>query len=132
VTTASWGGSVGSIAGNSSAWVFAGPFATVTTTATQRLTGAAEAPLGLPVGAAAQDVQVDLCYQSTAAGASVLNFSGGNYSIHRMFPERRSYVGVGSVVPGAGTWRVGLCVYNFSAAAVSQNDYVNGYVQVTN
>jgi hypothetical protein len=133
VSTTSWGGVVASIPGNGAAWIFAGPFATVTTTATQKLTGAAEAPLGLTAGAAAQITRVDLCYQSTAAGATVTNFSGGNWSEHRVVAERRQYVAVGSVTPGAGTWRVGLCVHNSGgAAAISDNDYVNGYVQVTN
>ncbi|NUQ77685.1 MAG: collagen-like protein, partial [Polyangiaceae bacterium] len=96
------------------------------------LTGAAEAPMGLPAGSPAQSARIDLCYQPSAGG-TLTNFSGGFYSIHRMTGERRAYPAAGTVVPGAGTWNVGLCVLNNGgAAAISDNDYTNGYVQVTN
>lgn len=125
------GGPVAAIPGNSGVYVFAGPTATVTTAAGQRLTGASEAPIGLPSGSAAQTANVDLCYQPNAGGA-LINFSGGNYSIHRFVGERRAYTAVGTVVPGAGTWKVGMCVQNNGPAQISDNDFVNGYVQVTN
>jgi hypothetical protein len=131
VATGVFGGFVSALPGSSGVYVFAGPTATVTTAAGQRLTGAAEAPMGLGAGSAAQTANVDLCYQPNAGGA-LLNFSGSNYSIHRFVAERRAYTAVGSVVPGAGTWKVGMCVLNGGAAQISDNDYVNGYVQVTN
>ena len=131
VTTAFFGGFVSSIAGAQTGYVFAGGTVNVTTTATQRLTGAAEAPMGLTAGATAQTANVDLCYRPSGGG-TLTNFSGGFYSIHRFVAERRAYVGTGTVIPGAGTWTVGLCVYNYGAATISDNDYTNGYVQVTN
>jgi hypothetical protein len=132
VATGFFGGLVSAITGNSLAYVFAGGTVLVTTTATQRLTGAAEAPMGLAAGAAAQTAFIDLCYQP-AAGGALSNFSGGFYSIHRMVAERRAYTAVGTVVPGAGSWNVGLCVRNGGGGAtISDNDYTNGYVQVTN
>ncbi len=133
VATAALAGSAGvSIAGNSTVYVFVGPTAQVTTTATQRLTGAAEAPLGLATGSAATTGFVGLCYQSTAAGSVINNFVGGNYSVHRFVGGREAYPAVGTVVPGAGTYNVGYCVRNLGVTAITDNDWVNGYVQVTN
>jgi hypothetical protein len=37
-----------------------------------------------------------------------------------------------SVQPGVGTFNVGLCAENSSATAINNNDFVEGYVQVTN
>jgi hypothetical protein len=131
VTTASFIGPVGSIAGSSSVWVFAGPTAIVTTTASQRLTGTAEAPMGLAT-AGPQNAEVDMCFQPNAGG-TLINFSGGGYSIHEFRSDRRNYSAVGTVVPGAGTWKVGMCVLNYGgASAISNNDFVNGWVLVSN
>ena len=121
---------ISSIPGNGVAWVFAGPFAVVTTTAMQRLTGVGEAPLGLAAGT--QTARVDLCFQNNAVPGILTNFSGGSYSLHQFAAVRAAYPAVGSVVPGAGTWRVGTCVFNSGVNALSNNDYGNGWVQVTN
>jgi hypothetical protein len=136
VTTATFAGLVGSIVG-AATFAFAGPTATVTTTANQRLTATAEAPLGFAVGVTDSTAAIDICFRP-AAGGTLTNFAGGNYSDHGIVAERRSYSATGSVIPGAGTWAVGLCVANRDAAgtanpsAISNNDYVNGWVQVTN
>ena len=133
VATVAISGFAGSpIAPNSTVYVFAGPTAQVTTTATQRLTGAAEAPLGLAVGAGATTGYIGLCYQSTAAGSVITNFVGGAFSIHRFVGGREAYPAAGTVVPGAGTYNVGYCIRNVGATALTDNDYVNGYVQITN
>lgn len=132
VATALFSGAVVTINGSSAAWVFAGGTATVTTTATQRLTGAAEAPMGLGVGATPQKGRVGICYQDSVNGGAVINFSGGNYSIHQFNVGRLPYSAAGTVLPGAGTWKVGLCVFNNNLAPLSDNDYSNGFVQVTN
>ncbi len=130
VTTVAFNGPVTSIAAGSSAYVFAGPSALVTTTASQRLTGSAAAPLGLAAGA--QVAIIGLCYQPNAGG-SLANFVSTSYSVHLVVAERRTYSASATVVPGAGTWRVGMCVSNYVGAnAISNNDYVNGWVQVTN
>ncbi len=135
VTTATFAGAVPSIAG-AVALVFAGPTATVTTTAGQRLTATAVAPLGFGAGALPSTALVDVCYRPQAGG-NLINFAAGNYAEHRFVAERRGYSAAGSVVPGAGTWLVGLCLANATGAganpsAISDNDYVNGWVQVTN
>ena len=131
VAVAAFSGPVQSIAGPSSVYVFAGPVATVTTTALQRLTGSAVAPLGLPPGSPVSRAGVGLCFEPQP-GAGVANFTGANYVLQDIFAERRSYAAAGSVVPGAGTWRVGMCVRNTGSVPINTNDFVNGWVMVTN
>jgi hypothetical protein len=33
---------------------------------------------------------------------------------------------------GAGTWNLGYCVKNYGPNAISNNDFVNGWIMVTN
>jgi hypothetical protein len=122
-------GSVAVIPANGVAYVFAGPQAVVTTTAVQRLTGGAVTSLG--AAAAIASVRIDLCYQPNGGGALV-NFSGGNYVEHPFTTARLPFSATGSVVPGAGTWKVGLCVFNNSVTQINQTNWMNGWVQVTN
>lgn len=135
VTTRFFAGSVGSIAPSSpSVWAFAGPTSPVTTTtATQRLTGAATAQMGMNAGSPMQSGDVDLCYQANGGG-TLSNFSGfSNFMTTQFFGgERRGYAATASVVPGAGSWNVGFCVRNRGTSAISNNDFVNGWVMVTN
>jgi hypothetical protein len=112
---------------NTLTWAFMGPTALVSTTAVQRLTGTAEVPIG---AAASTTVHIDLCYQPNGGGALV-NFSGGAYSIHQVTTTRAEFSAVGSVVPGAGNWNVGMCTRQ-NTSQINNNDYVNGWVQVTN
>lgn len=131
VATGSFSGLINTIAASSSAYVFAGGTATVTTTAGQRLTATAVGPMGLAAASAVQNGIVDVCYQPSAGG-TISNFAGGSYMLHRFGPQRTPYAAAGSVVPGANTWKVGLCVRNTGAVAITDNDYSNGWVQVTN
>jgi hypothetical protein len=109
-------------------WQFAGPQGTVTTRAGERLVAAAEAPLEVSTN---QNMRYGLCYQSTAPASAVINFVGGSYSIGELTTQRISWSASASVVPGAGTWRVGFCVFNYDTNTVNiTGDYVNGWVQV--
>jgi hypothetical protein len=79
-----------------------------------------------------QAVQYDLCYQPNAGG-TLVNFTGAGYSIGQFTTNRFAWTAAGSVVPGAGTWKVGFCVFNNGGAiAISNNDFVNGWVLITN
>jgi hypothetical protein len=131
VATAAFSGFVSAIAGNSAAYVFAGPTAQVTTTMGQRLTGAAEAPIALATASPQQNARYGLCYQPSGGGA-LTNFVGFNFSIGQFTTLRTSWAAAASTVPGAGTWNVGFCVLNEGANQISNNDYMNGWVQVTN
>ena len=108
-------------------WQFAGPTATVTTTATQRLVAAAMVPLGVDAGSTS--ARFDLCSQSSTGGA-ITNFSGLGFSEIELGTLRSSQSAAGSRVPGAGTWRVGACVLNTDP--INDNSYLNGWVQIVN
>jgi hypothetical protein len=114
------------------AFQFIGGQAVVTTSSTQRLTASAMAPVGvLALGALGpQTIQLDFCYQPADAGGSLTNFSGPRYSIVAVTLTRTAQAVAATVLPGAGTWRVGVCAV--TPVLLDNNDFVNGYVQVTN
>ena len=123
-----WGGSVGVLASDAAAYQFAGPTATVTTTAGQRLTGATTTALGKSV-AGLQQFRYGLCYQPDAGGP-INNFVGGLYIVGQMDNgPRQSWSATASIAPGAGTWKVGFCTFN--VFDINNNDYVNGWVMVS-
>jgi len=129
VVTGVWSGVVATLPVNA-AYVFAGPFTTVTTTATQRLTAA-----GTAVLAATADnftrAEVGLCFQNNA-NPGVLTPFAVTASIPEFLWFRLPYSAASSVVPGAGTWRVGFCVRNTGVSSLNDNQVANGWVQVTN
>ena len=128
VNTVTFVGSIDEIPGDSGI-VFAGPTATVTTAAGQRLTGAAEAPLYSDSTTAS--FYFGLCYQSHGGG-SLTNFAPTG-SLGYAYPnDPRVFTATASVVPGAGTWNVGFCVMNLFSPKLESNTVVNGWVQVTN
>jgi hypothetical protein len=104
----------------------------MTTTATQRITGAAQAPLGTSLTSANASFFYDLCYGS---GSTLTNFSGSSSSQASVSSTagRVSFTAAASVTPGAGTWQVGYCILNSGANTVllDNNDIVNGWVVVT-
>ena len=111
--------------------MFAGSTAVVGVAAGQKLVASAEAPVGLSAGAIPQTFQYGLCYQdASVAGTSIINFVGGNYSIGLVTPDRQAFPASALVIPGAGSWRVGFCILNGSAATINNNDFVNGWVMV--
>ena len=137
ISTATFQGAVGSIAGNSTAFVFAGPTATVTITGSQRLTGAAAMALATSSGTAIE-VWLNLCTQP-AAGGALTPFVGTSYLSTEITPDRGSEAVAGSfpntsrpnfLNPGA--YNVGACIQNEGPTTLDSNDFVNGWVQVTN
>ncbi len=129
--TVAFYGPVASIAPNSGTWVFAGTPETVTTTATHpRVVGTASAALGFAPGSANGFADLGMCYR-LASGGNVLNFYGGSFTIHGFSAARLPYTATGAVVLAAGSYLVGLCVRNSSSSTISNNNFVNGYAQVT-
>jgi len=126
---AAFSGSVGDVDANNLLH-FVGPHAVVTIAAGQRLTGAATVALGKTGVVPPFLIQYGLCYQPDAGGA-LTNFAGSNYILAYVpgSGDRRDYSATASVVPGAGTWRVGFCVIN--GVDLDNNDYVNGWVMAT-
>ena len=122
---------------NPGQYVFAqGTPSTVTTTANQRVTGALTGALILPpFNSGFSDARVGLCYRSTAAGSPVVPFAkvGANdstptYSVDTVI---RPYTANASVVPGAGTWQVGLCLSNEGDRSIFVA-HVDGWLMITN
>jgi hypothetical protein len=128
VTTAHISGFIATTVPDPDNWQFLGAQAVVTTTATQHLTGSMMVPVGVSV--LSSTIQLDLCYQQSATGGTVNPFSGARFSIVAVTPVRVAQSAVGTVVPGAGTWKVGACA--LTTVQLDNNDYANGYVQVTN
>ena len=128
VTTGRITGFIPAIAPAETTWQFLGNQAVVTTATGQRMSASVMVPLG--VTGAPVTIKLDVCYQPNVAGGTVNPFSGGNYSIVAVTATRTSQGVAGTMVPGAGTWRVGACAQ--TAATLDNNDFVNGYVQVTN
>ena len=128
VATATFNGALpGSIASNAN-WQFVGPTAGVTITSSQRLTGAASAVLAVSSGTA--QIDAGLCYQ--LGTGPLANFAGtGTYLTLTVTTTEFPVAAAASVVPGvAGTYQVGYCIRN--STTINSNDYVNGWVQVTN
>jgi hypothetical protein len=137
--TVGFQGVVNPIAGNSSEYVFAGPSAELTLKGGERLTGAASAPMGLSKDAPRQTADVGLCYQLIVSRAhpagKVRNFVGANFSAHLFTATRATYSATATIGPDPalvpGIYRVGMCVRNNGNSAINDNNFVNGWVRVT-
>jgi hypothetical protein len=129
--TVAFYGPVQSIAPNSQTWVFAGaPVMVSTTTAHPRVTSTASAALGYAVGSSDDFADLGLCYRLSSGGI-VLNFYGGNFTQHGFTGARQPYTATGSIVLSPNSYLVGLCVRNSSNKPINNNNYVNGWAQVT-
>lgn len=144
VATSTFSGSIGTINANATQFVFAGPTVNVTTTGTQSIAGAVQAPLGIlpnfsPFCSGASTSSscfayfgYDLCYRTAGSSAAPTNFTGSAHSIGEVgaVTGRGSFTAAGSVIPGAGTWQVGYCILNSGMYPLNNNDIVNGWVIV--
>jgi hypothetical protein len=133
VATKTISGLVPAVLGSSAAWVFAGPTVSVTTTATQRITGAVQAPLGTASLTDVASFKYDLCYRVAGSSNGLTNFGGANSSIGAVMPNTTDvpFPAIASVMPGAGTWDVGYCLSNLGTVALDNNGIANGWVIVT-
>lgn len=134
VNTAPLVGDLGGIT-TTPTYKFAGPTAVVDTLAGQRMTGTTVAAIKLD-GGKPKAIDSGLCYRPSAGGA-ISNFVG-NASITHLVESKstRLYSAAASVVPGAGSWRVGFCVRNGkggpTSVALRNNGSLNGWIMVTN
>jgi hypothetical protein len=129
VTTAVLSGGDQGFPASSATFIFVGDPATLTTTASQRLTGAAEVPMYSTSGL--QSFSYDLCYQPSTGGTIHKFSSIASSSNANTYAEYRTIAAAASVVPGAGTWKVGFCIMNSAGSSIGAG-FVNGWVQVTN
>jgi hypothetical protein len=116
-----------SIAGNSSDFVFAGDTGTVTLDGNQRLTGTASLPIYSP---ASSNFQQTLCYRVSDDSAPIATFMGGFQGSSTVGNAYVLFTASGSVIPPAGTYKVGYCVKNPTIYTYS-TDWVQGWVMVT-
>lgn len=119
--------------GGSAPWTFIGPTVSVPVAAGQRVTGSAVAVLGTSAQSpqVANPVSFSLCIQIGGVGA-IDSFYSGNFTDAQV-SVRLSYAAAASTVPGAGTHKIGYCVKNKSTnVALTANEYVNGWVMVSN
>jgi hypothetical protein len=103
----------------------------------QRLTGAGSAVLALAAGGPYTNTTVfshSLCYQ-TAGSATLISFEGANYTDGTIGTTRADFPVAATIAPNFGAATVvtvGYCVINQTSGVASNNDYVNGWVHVTN
>jgi hypothetical protein len=131
ISTTTFNGALGTISGNSSAYVFAGPTATVTLTTNKRVTASAVCSLGFPSAVGPADMAMDICYQ-LVGGGNLTAFSGFAYVLHRVTGDLKDYSATGSILLAAGTYRIGFGVVNQSPNNIVNdgNFYLNGWVMV--
>lgn len=120
-------GSITSIPGSSTAFVFAGATTTVTLATSSRITGSATAMLALG-SAGTQSYDLGMCYQQGAGAVTTFL----TYLTGQMTNVRYPSVVNGSVVLPAGTYTIGFGVRNNGGSiAMSNNDWVNGWIMIT-
>lgn len=123
----SFAGAIATIPGNSFNYVFAGPTATATVAAGQRLTGVASATIAKG-SVTTQLVDFTLCYQQGAG--PVTNFYAPNQIVvsNGILSLSASASAAGF---GAGSYNVGFCVRNSGTDSLNNNGVVSGWVMVT-
>ncbi|HYB28075.1 MAG TPA: hypothetical protein VEF89_15770 [Solirubrobacteraceae bacterium] len=124
------GSQVGNIAGSSSSYVFAGSPITMTTTATQTIVASESAALGQTLVGTPIPVNVAICTQPAAGGATTPMPSSG--AIETVNPTNyvAPYAMSSAGSPGAGTWKVGFCVKNTSSTTLNDDGNMVGWVAV--
>ena len=124
-----WAGPIPAIPNTNGAWVFAGPTATVTITANQKICAWTVAPLR-KTGTTVQ-IGFGLGYQANAGG-TINNFVGGAYTDASVSTTFNNLSSCGCITPGAGTWKIGAVVNNLTTDTIDSNDYVNGMYFIVN
>jgi len=127
---------VGDIPAGETTFNFHGPTANIQLTATQRVTATVTAVLGTQSGTAAA-FDYNLCYQllatPTAPEGPVTLFDNRGWLTATATSIKSPFTAAQSVVPGSNnSFKFGFCTKNTSATAIDNNDWVTGWVMVTN
>jgi hypothetical protein len=119
------------IPGGNSFYVFAGATATITTTATQRIIVTGSIVLGRAsnIPPSNGSFYIGAGYQPFAGGF-ILNMAGTAYTAIDVTDTRTAQAIAGSIVPGAGSWKIGAVIQNPSSVALDHNDYMNLVIMV--
>ncbi len=115
---------------NHTEFVFVGPTATVSLADGQKMTGVAAVPLAVGFSSPTIVVDIGLCYKLSSA-AHPSNFVGDYYLSTTVDQYWRSLAANGSVSGlAAGDYTVGACIRNTNSVAITESDFVNGWVAV--
>ncbi len=98
---------------------------------TTNVTGSAGAPLGLVAGSTPQLADVGMCYQPSGGG-TITNMYGSNFSQQYFTSARATYATSATKALPAGTYNVGMCVRNNGSSTISNNNFLNRWILVTN
>lgn len=135
VQSASWSGQIGNIdAGPASTFVFAGPQATISTTAGQLVNASGSVALATKTTGTSSEVEVSICTQ-VATGGAVTPLAGdvnNDFQDVTVLSTRLTYAGSWAGTPGAGSWKIGMCVRNEGKQAINNPDWSVGFAFVTN
>jgi hypothetical protein len=123
-----WSSAAGNFSGPSSTFSFAGSGVDVTTTAGQTVVVSGSAALATSAGSAA--IVLAVCAQPSGGGALQTLPSIGDDENVTVTTTRLPFAISQFGRPGAGTWKVGICVDDTSATAVNANDYSVGWAMV--
>ncbi len=112
-------------------WVMVGPVE-VTVQAGQKVFGSITGALGLNGVTGFSDVNVDLCYQSTAQGSALTQFAVSPVAASPASGQLSFVTATDLVALEPGTYMVGYCVQNVSNVPTLWIGFITGWVMVTN
>lgn len=128
LTVAPFAGLIGAVPSDAK-WHYIGHSAAVNTDGSQRITVTAAATLGTT--GAPFSFQYDVCY-AQLFGAPILMNDPDNRPVGHAQSHSQVFTVTASVVPPAGGWFVGMCVYSDNPMwSLDNNETMNGYVMVT-
>ena len=124
------GGPVGTLPGGSANYVFTNSTTAITLNKAKKVTGVATAMLGLSAGTPAQYIDYGLCYQ-LVGNPTIYNFAATIYTTAQVTTTLHPYAASYSISLSAGTYYIGFGIRNGGPAALNNNDYVNGWIMIT-
>jgi len=111
--------------------LFGGPTVDLSLTAGQRVIGAVSASImSNSTTIPGELMAYGLCYQAT--GGAITNFFNTNYILAHKPLSLTNFSATAAVALPAGTYKVGFCIKNESAAPIGNSDFVNGWFMVAN
>ncbi len=109
-------------------WQFFGPVRSVTVGDGQRLFGSASAVLGSTAGQTRAAIAI--CYQRSASD-QITPLVGDNHLNVMIDSLQRSHSVHAAASLPRGTYNVGFCVVNLGKEIIGNNNYVNGWLRVS-
>lgn len=128
VNIGSWSGAI-PVTPLTSAFVFLGPTATLTTSANQRITTSASLSA---LANAAGPIKTDTCYRASG-GRTIISPNNGYKLLMTTANSFQLISSANSFVPGAGVWVIGACAALHGAAGVTlSGEHSTGWAMVSN